>query len=161
MGTTGGPNREGDDVRKPSLSKQVSIFLAFCAATAIASPAQAFTTVVSFDGVNNANPTAPLIQGNDGNFYGTTFAGGIQGGNCANYGGACGTVFKMTSEGTLTTLHNFDVTDGSQPYAGLVQATDGNFYGTTIYGGANDYGTVFKITAGGRLTTLHSFDGAD
>src|ERR1039457_2962482 len=62
-----------------------------------------------------------------------------------------GTVFKIIQGGTLTTLYCFcsqsGCTDGDAPYAGLVQATDGNFYGTTVYGGANGgYGTVFKIT---------------
>src|SRR5271166_193046 len=58
---------------------------------------------------------------------------------------------------TFTTLHSFNGTDGSSPYAGLVQATDGNLYGTTGGGGANSYGTVFKITPSGTLTTLYSF----
>jgi uncharacterized repeat protein (TIGR03803 family) len=55
-------------------------------------------------------------------------------------------VFKITLSGTLTTLHNFDTTDGRYPYAGLVQASNGNFYGTTYFGGANSEGAVFKIT---------------
>ncbi len=59
---------------------------------------------------------------------------------------------------TFTTLHSFDVTDGAHPYAALIQATDGNFYGTTRFGGESDQGTIFKITATGTLTTLHSFD---
>jgi uncharacterized repeat protein (TIGR03803 family) len=62
---------------------------------------------------------------------------------------------------TFTTLHSFDGTDGTNPYAGLVQATNGNLYGTTNAGGANSVGTVFKITPKGTLTTLHSFDGTD
>src|ERR1035441_7049705 len=62
---------------------------------------------------------------------------------------------------TFTTLHSFDGTDGAAPYAGLVQATDGNLYGTTTYYGANDVGTVFKIPTSGTLTTLHSFDNTD
>jgi uncharacterized repeat protein (TIGR03803 family) len=61
----------------------------------------------------------------------------------------------------FATLVNFDGPDGANPYAGLVQASDGNFYGTTGYGGANGEGTVFKITPAGTLTTLHSFDGSD
>lgn len=69
---------------------------------------------------------------------------------------------------TLTTLHSFDSTDGSYPSSQLIQATDGNFYGTTSYGGTYNYGTVFKITPEGTLTMLYSFcaetnctDGAD
>jgi uncharacterized repeat protein (TIGR03803 family) len=68
-----------------------------------------------------------------------------------------GTVFEITPSGTLTTLHSFDGADGQEPEAGLVQATDGNFYGTTYGGGVNANGTVFKITPGGTLTTLYSF----
>jgi uncharacterized repeat protein (TIGR03803 family) len=67
----------------------------------------------------------------------------------------------MTPGGRVTTLHSFDGTDGSNYKGGLVQATDGNFYGTTFGGGANGYGTLFKITPGGTLTTLHNFDGTD
>jgi uncharacterized repeat protein (TIGR03803 family) len=94
-----------------------------------------------------------MVQGTDGNFYGTTESGG---------GDTVGTVFKITPGGTLTTLHSFDSTDGSAPVAGLIQAADGNFYGTTDIGGTNGcYGTVFKITPGGTLTTLHSFDNSD
>jgi uncharacterized repeat protein (TIGR03803 family) len=100
-----------------------------------------------------------LVQATDGDFYGTTSQGGANG-SC-EFGAGCGTVFKMTPHGTLTTLYSFcsqsNCTDGDSPYAGLVQATDGNFYGTTAGGGANGDGTVFKITPGGKLTTLHSF----
>jgi uncharacterized repeat protein (TIGR03803 family) len=127
-----------------------------CAATAIALPAQTFITLRSFDKTDGANPYAGLVQATDGNLYGTTYAGG------ANY---AGTVFKITPSGTLTTLYSFcsriNCTDGYQPTAALVQADNGNFYGTTYYGGANRRGTVFKITLGGTLTTLHSFDGTD
>ena len=76
-----------------------------------------------------------------------------------------GTVFKITPSGTLTTLYNFcaqsNCATAKPPSAGLVQATNGNFYGTTYLGGANSFGTVFKITPTGTLTTLHSFDATD
>jgi len=101
-------------------------------------------------------PAAGLVQGSDGNFYGTTTAGGTGGG---------GAVFKLTSTGALTTLHSFNtlafVNDGLTPNASLVVGNDGNFYGTTTYGGAYDYGTVFKITPSGTLTILYSFDNTD
>ena len=103
-----------------------------------------------------------LVQGNDGNLYGTTASGGTNGVNCQS--GGCGTVFKITLTGALTTLYRFTGgTDGSFPAAGLVQGTDGNFYGTTYLGqgGANNFGTVFKITPSGSLTTLYSFTGGD
>jgi uncharacterized repeat protein (TIGR03803 family) len=70
-------------------------------------------------------------------------------------------VFKITSGGSFNTLHNFSFTDGSHPYAGLVQANDGNFYGTASNSGPSNAGTVFKITAGGSLTTVYSFNGID
>lgn len=104
-------------------------------------------------------PSAGLVRATDGNFYGTTEFGGA---NCLGYSGGCGTVFKITPTGTLTTLYSFCAgggycNDGAVPIAGLVQATSGNFYGTTASGGANGDGTVFKITPTGTLTTLYSF----
>jgi len=124
-----------------------TIILLFSAA--IASPAQTLKTLVSFDGPDGWSPTAgSLVQGFDGNFYGTTYRGGTNGGY--------GTVFKINSSGRLITLHSFNNSDGNYPQ-GLVQAEDGNLYGTTYGGGANDAGTVFKITPQGTLTTLYSF----
>src|SRR5215470_7898134 len=123
----------------------------FCIAVDVAS-AQTFQTPVTFNSTNGAVPTDVLVQGTDGNLYGTT-----------QYGGAAniGTVFKLTQGGALTRIYSFCsktlCTDGSLPDAGLVQASDGNFYGTTFWGGSQDSGTIFKITAGGSLTTLHSF----
>ncbi|HWW87355.1 MAG TPA: choice-of-anchor tandem repeat GloVer-containing protein, partial [Vicinamibacterales bacterium] len=90
----------------------------------------------------------------DGNFYGTTYGGGA---SCS-----CGTVFKMTPAGTISILHAFTGTDGNENYvghAGLIQATDGNFYGTTPGGGASGAGTVFQMTPGGTVTVLHAFAG--
>jgi uncharacterized repeat protein (TIGR03803 family) len=123
-------------------------------------PTGTLTALHSFAGypIEGANPMAGLVQATDGNFYGTTEAGGAN--NSCSIGGVtgCGTVFKITPSGTLTTLHSFDVTDGLQPLAGLVQATNGNFYGTTASGGGSSIsGTIFKITPAGVLTTLHSF----
>jgi uncharacterized repeat protein (TIGR03803 family) len=133
--------------------KTIFFLCVFSAASAIASPAQTVTTLINFDGTDGANPaTGSLVQGIDGNFYGTTSRGGASG---------FGTVFKITPGGTLTTLHSFDGADGQFPYAGLVQATSGNLYGTTLEGGAGGNGTVFQITPGGKLATLHAFDGAD
>ncbi|HLW84977.1 MAG TPA: choice-of-anchor tandem repeat GloVer-containing protein [Candidatus Sulfotelmatobacter sp.] len=116
-------------------------------------PTGTLTTLHSFDGTDGASPWGRLVQATNGNFYGTTTGGGATNGY--------GTVFKITTSGTLTTLHSFDGTDGEAPYAGLVQATNGNFYGTEEDGGANLYGSVFKITGTDTLTTLHSFDSTD
>ena len=103
-------------------------------------------------------PAGPLVQAANGSFYGAT----VFGGNNTACTSGCGTVFKITGSGTLTTVHSFDYTDGKNPNAGLVQATNGDFYGTTFYGGAYNspygWGTVFKITPSGTLTTLVSFD---
>jgi uncharacterized repeat protein (TIGR03803 family) len=102
-----------------------------------------------------------LVQGADGNFYGTTVQGGT-GRSCdGDYSVGCGTIFKMTPDGELTTLHSFDQNDGCYPEVGLVQGTDGNLYGSTSAGGLNGCqsgsGTIFKITPGGALTTLYYF----
>jgi uncharacterized repeat protein (TIGR03803 family) len=133
------------------------------AATAVALPAPAFKTLHSFDGTDGAGPNG-LVQATDGNFYGTAQGGGVN---------DLGTVFKITTRGTLTTLHSFQMSDGYGPFAGLVQGTNGNLYGTTVFGGANGAcsggcGTVFTMTPSGTLTTLYSFcsqanctDGAD
>jgi uncharacterized repeat protein (TIGR03803 family) len=117
-------------------------------------PSGTLTTLHNFNSTNGADPMAGLVQGTDGNFYGTSYAGGAKG-ICPDPTG-CGTVFKMTPSGTLTTLHSFAGSDGAYPYAGLVQATDGNFYGTT-FGGGSCGGTIFTITPGGTLTTLYTF----
>jgi uncharacterized repeat protein (TIGR03803 family) len=134
-------------------------------------PGGALTTIYNScslsDCMDGFHPQAGLVQGTDGNFYGTTYSGGDNSACTVEFG--CGTVFKITPSGTLTTLHSFDYTDRANPYAGLVQGTDGNFYGTTVQGGANETcdggrvtcGTVFKITPGGTLTTLQSFNGPD
>jgi uncharacterized repeat protein (TIGR03803 family) len=96
-------------------------------------------------------PVSSLIQASDGNFYGVTNAGGANGD---------GSVYELTSTGTLTTQYSFtNASDGAAPAAGLVQRADGALYGTTTLGGANNLGTVFTLTSTG-LTTLHSFDPA-
>ena len=195
---------------------------AFCVTMAITSSAQTFNTLATFDGNNGSQPLSSLIQGTDGNFYGTTSSGGNL--NACD-GSGCGTIFKMTPDGTLTTVFSFSGTDGVAPQSvvqgsdgylygttfcslggfhratlpgkaplicpgggivfkvstsgtlvtlhsftgpdgdsispGLIQGNDGNFYGTTTGGGTDNWGTVFKITPGGTLTTLHSFAGPD
>ena len=108
------------------------------------------TTLYSFTGgIDGGTPYAGLVQGSDSYFYGTTQSGGTNGG---------GTVFKISSNGALTSLYSFTGTyDGALPVAGLVQGTDGNFYGRTLWGGTNGFGTVFKISTNGAFTSLYSF----
>ena len=150
---------------KLSFCKTIPLLCVFCAVAVIGSPAQHFTTLLNFDETNGNAPNVPLVQGTDGNFYGTTiFGGSTTTGFCGDLG--CGTFFKITPMGQLNTLYSFcsqtNCTDGAEPDAGLVLARNGDFYGTTFEGGASSNcplgcGTVFKITAGGKLTTLHSF----
>src|ERR1022692_1065585 len=107
------------------------------------------TILHSFTGPSDGgNPQGGLVQGSDGNLYGTAVGGGTNGE---------GTVFKITTSGTLTTLHSFAITDGAAPSGTLVQASDGNFYGTTYEGGTSNNGTVFKMIPSGTLTTLYNF----
>jgi uncharacterized repeat protein (TIGR03803 family) len=124
------------------------------------SPDGQFTVLYSFCSQANCAdgqyPAGPLIQASDGNIYGTTHAGGNT--VCTD---GCGTVFKITLNGTLTTLHSFDSTDGSYPYGGIAQGPDGTFYGTTGGGGISNSGTVFAMNHSGGLETLYSFAGPD
>jgi uncharacterized repeat protein (TIGR03803 family) len=128
-------------------------------------PAGSLTTVYSFcpDYPTCSDGAAPngLVQATSGDFYGTTFAGGASELCGSSYGSGCGTVFQITPGGSLTTLYSFCIqtscSDGELPYAGLVQATNGNFYGTTSVGGTGFDGTVFEINPSGKLTTLYSF----
>jgi len=115
-------------------------------------PAGVLTTLHFFEGTDGAIPRAPLVQGSDGNFYGTANEGGEFSG---------GVVFKLTSAGVYSVLHNFSgvTTDGAYPDAGLVQASDGNFYGTTVEGGTEFDGTIFSISPQGNFSVLYSFDG--
>ena len=115
------------------------------------------TTIYTFTGVGTEFPgsgagISALVQGRDGNFYGTTQTGG------ANNQGM---IFSVTPAGAFTMLYSFSgfgsQNRGNNPVAGLIQASDGNFYGTTQFGGANGEGSVFEITPGGQFTTLYSF----
>jgi uncharacterized repeat protein (TIGR03803 family) len=108
------------------------------------------TTLFSFSNTNGAFPFGSLTLGSDGNFYGTTRMGGSNGYDA-------GILFKITTNGILTTLVNFDITNGAQPFLGLTLGIDGNFYGTTLIGGDYGSGTIFKMAKNGILTKLHSF----
>jgi uncharacterized repeat protein (TIGR03803 family) len=119
---------------------------------------QTFTTLDQMYGSSGAYALAPMIQGLDGNLYGTT-----QGGGYACISGGCGVIYKLAPDGTLTTLYTFEPPGlGAAPQSGLTQIPNGKFYGTACSGGGlGNYGTVFEITPTGVLTTLHSFAQTD
>jgi uncharacterized repeat protein (TIGR03803 family) len=139
--TAGGANREGT-VYELTLEGKIITLYNFCSQT---------------DCIDGEGPSG-IIQAADGNLYGTTYGGGP---NRSQDCDGCGTVFKITPSGTFTSLYSFcsqaNCADGLNPSSGLVQASNGNFYGTTPFGGANNHGTVFEITPAGKLTTLYSF----
>jgi uncharacterized repeat protein (TIGR03803 family) len=112
--------------------------------------AQTVDVLHGFSGGDGASPEGAPIQAADGSLYGTTMNGGSTG---------LGTVFRVAPDGSFTTLHTFvgGSADGATPLAGLLQATDGNFYGTTYRGGAFNEGTVFAMSPSGFVTVLHSF----
>jgi uncharacterized repeat protein (TIGR03803 family) len=123
-------------------------------------PAGALTTLFSFNNTNGANPFGGLVQGSDGLLYGTTAFGGTN--------LSFGTLFKITTNGVLTTLFNFHFTDGEEPSSKMIRAPDGSLYGTTPFGGSlptdpigADLGTVFRITTNGLFTVLLQFDGTN
>jgi uncharacterized repeat protein (TIGR03803 family) len=138
-----------------ALCSKVFVVLLFCLAVVAQPYAQTFRTIANFSGSNGSNVQGALVQGLDGNLYGTSVMGGTGNGN----------IFKLGPDGTVTSLYNFcsqpNCSDGVGPIAALVLSTDGNFYGTTQVGGAYDHGTIFKFTPRGDLTTLHSFNDAD
>jgi uncharacterized repeat protein (TIGR03803 family) len=124
-------------------------------------PAVSFKSLDSFDVTNGLTPLGmALVQGLDGNLYGTTEFGGANLA-CNPKQVGCGTVFKMTPAGALTTIYSFcsaaSCADGSYPAAGMILATDGNLYGTTSGGGKIGYGEVFKVTPAGVVSTVYSF----
>jgi uncharacterized repeat protein (TIGR03803 family) len=123
-----------------------------CGVVYKATAAGVITVLHNFKGypTDGYRPLAVLLQGYDGNFYGTTYQGGAK-----NYG----SVFKITPSGTFTLLYSFDsVTgDGLKPITGLTLGTDGNFYGTTGNGGTKNFGSLYKITPAGSESVLYSF----
>jgi uncharacterized repeat protein (TIGR03803 family) len=111
------------------------------------------TTIYAFTNGNvGAYPFGGLVQGTNGYFYGTTSAGGLD---------SDGTTFRLVSSTSVVTfLYSFtDGNDGANPMAGLVQASDGNFYGTANSGGEYSSGSVFKMTTNGTVTGLYGFTG--
>jgi uncharacterized repeat protein (TIGR03803 family) len=122
------------------------------------SAAGKFGVLYSFKGSpDGGNPYAGLVRDKKGNLYGTTVDGGVSG--CSS---GCGTVFKVSTTGKESVLYRFTGgKDGGEPFAGLVMDANGNLYGTTAIGGANNLGTVFKLGKIGKETVLHSFNGKD
>jgi uncharacterized repeat protein (TIGR03803 family) len=129
-GSGGGTNAAGTIYTLTS-KKKVTVVYDFCSRTNCA---------------DGAYPGAGVIEGTDGNFYGTT-VGGNGNAKCPSLNG-CGTVYEITATGALTTLHSFDSTDGSYPQSPVMQATNGTFYGTTSNGGPRGDGTVFSLSTG-------------
>jgi uncharacterized repeat protein (TIGR03803 family) len=126
-----------------------------------------FTNLFTFTGTNNpyqgANPGAALTQAGDGSFYGTADYGGLT--NSSSGGFGYGAVFQLTTNGTVTAPAIFGNTNGAHPSGGLILGKDGNFYGTTTFGGSGitgsfpGYGTIFRMSPGGTLTNIYSFTG--
>jgi uncharacterized protein (TIGR03437 family) len=131
-------------------------------------PGGSGTILYTFDQAHGSSPAGSLVEGADGNFYGVTSSGGTST-NCI---GGCGTIFKVTPQGSLTSLYSFNLTTDAATPGGLILGADGNFYGTAASGGPGGYcpssdptlilkgcGIVFKITPAGTLTTIYEFEG--
>ncbi len=114
-----------------------------------------FTNLYSFKGkTDGATPMAPLVQGADGAFYGTTYGGGN---TSLNDGYGFGAIFSITTNAIVSPLYAFtDGADGESPYSALVQGLDGNFYGTSVHG-TTGYGVIYQITPGGAFNPLYDF----
>lgn len=134
-------------------ARPICLIAALCVASTIAAPAQTFTTILSFDSTNGSFPLAPLTQGRNGNFFGTTTYGGIY---------IWGAMFEVAPSGAVPWTYSFCASgwpcaDGINPQAGLILAPDGDFYGTSYYGGSQNAGTIFALTPDGTLNTLYNF----
>ncbi len=166
-GTTGG----GGD-----LSCQIWTGYQGCGTVFRIDPAEHFTTLYTFEGgTDGANPTEDLLEASDGYLYGTTLFGGDASCSVSGYTG-CGTIFKMDTAGHLILVHDFSGgSEGGVPFSALIQAGDGDFYGTATAGGnpacsvtASDEeyptyvgcGTVFKMDSAGNVNALYSFSGS-
>jgi uncharacterized repeat protein (TIGR03803 family) len=145
-----------NDLGKGIWGKRACAVWALCTAMAIALPAQTFTVLYDFCSepgcLDGKHPSPALVQGTDGNLYGCGYSGGLYGG---------GNAFKLTPDGQMTIFYNFcsesQCADGKNPYGDFTLAPDGNFYGTTWFGGLKNAGVAFKLTPGGQMTTLYTF----
>ena len=126
-------------------------------------PEGAFSLIYAFTGgaADGGQPTRPLVQASDGNFYGTTSVGGLGIGQEECFGLGCGTVFRITPQGTLTTLYKFGLGQNTQdaysPLTAMVEAEDGNLYGIHQYAdGDPDEDVLFRINPSGQYTVAYS-----
>lgn len=113
-----------------------------CGAVFRVTPQGQLTILHTFSGPEGYNPYGQLVQATDGNFYGTTFQGGFE--TLCDEG--CGTIFQISSSGAFAIVHNFDFTSGSNPWGGLMQATNGDLYGTTVDGGQYRNGVIYSLS---------------
>jgi len=158
----------GDLYGTTNFGGNTTCYSAGCGTVFKITPAGVFTALHNFlqNQTDGTFPSAGLVQAADGNLYGTTSEGGAYLGGCGApiSGDLCGTIFEITPAGMLTTIHSFEMSDGESPN-GLVQATDGNLYGTTYEGGGSNFcsegcGTIFKISLDGAFTTLYNSFGS-
>jgi uncharacterized repeat protein (TIGR03803 family) len=140
-----------------SIRFDLSLLVALILSFNLAVSAQTVTFVAGFTHTNGDGPAGSVIQGTDGNFYGTTSVGGVYG---------HGNVFRVTPSGTITSIYAFcaqkNCPDGSYPYSSPILGSDGNLYGVVRYGGSDTryeqgWGTIYKMTLSGRITILHTF----
>jgi uncharacterized repeat protein (TIGR03803 family) len=134
---------------KKSLLTLALAFAAFSFSLAVRAQAQTVNFIAEFNGTNGNSPNG-LVQGTDGNLYGSTFAGGA-----FNWG----EIFRVTPSGQISTVYSFNCDDTScvrDPYL-LVPGSDGNFYGISVYGGSFDGGVFYRVTPGGKFTVVHNF----
>lgn len=146
-------------------SAQCAVANTGCGIVFAMTPTGEITQIHSFSWLDGRYPSASLIQGRDGAFYGSAYAGGDLSDGCA--GGECGTLFRITASGDFAVLHTFSAADGKQPFIPLVQGSDGDLYGVVSYGGdasltcaslGEGCGTVFKLNPGSReFVLLHTF----
>jgi uncharacterized repeat protein (TIGR03803 family) len=151
-GTTSAGGTGGSCTRPP--------FFRGCGTLFRISPSGKLATLYSFCAQPNCgdglSPETSLIQAADGKIYGTTRSGGLMEGNCGFFGG-CGVAFRIPpSGGPYTLLHSFTSSEGAQVQT-LIQATDGSFYGTALFGGSSNLGTLFKMDSAGSVTVLLNF----
>jgi uncharacterized repeat protein (TIGR03803 family) len=150
---SGGANNSGAILTFKKGDSQPTPIFSFSAASG---PQGGPTSPTNSDGVG---PEGGLVLANDGFLYGTTYTGGLAGN---------GTIFRVSTAGVLTSLHSFSAadanglnTDGSTPRAKLVQANDGNLYGTTVLGGPSAEGVIFRISLSGVFSIVYAFPAVD